>query len=44
MPIQLGVSFYLMFSFIGVSFLGGTGVIILTALFNIYVGKKMIQY
>ncbi|KAM3141562.1 hypothetical protein pb186bvf_006426 [Paramecium bursaria] len=44
MPIQLGVSFYMMFSFIGVSFLGGTGVIILTALFNIYVGKKMIQY
>lgn len=34
----------MMFAFIGVSFLGGVGVIILTAVFNIFVGKKMIEY
>jgi anaerobic C4-dicarboxylate transporter len=33
-----------MFKFIGVAFLGGLGVIILTAVFNIFVGKKMMKY
>jgi hypothetical protein len=44
MPLQIGISIYMMFEFIGVSFLGGLGVILLTAVFNIYVGKKIMQY
>jgi hypothetical protein len=34
----------MMFRFIGVAFLGGLGVIFLTAVFNVFVGKKMMQY
>lgn len=34
----------MMFKFIGVAFLGGLGVILLTAIFNIFVGKKMMEY
>jgi len=33
-----------MFEFIGISFLGGLAVIIMTAAFNIYIGKKMMAY
>ncbi|CAD8112763.1 unnamed protein product [Paramecium primaurelia] len=44
MPLQIGISIYMMFKFIGIAFLGGLGVIILTAIFNIYVGKIIMDY
>ncbi|CAD8155775.1 unnamed protein product [Paramecium pentaurelia] len=44
MPLQIAISIYMMFKFIGVAFLGGLGVILLTAIFNIFVGKKMMEY
>lgn len=34
----------MMFKFIGVAFLGGLGVILLTAIFNIVLGKKLMEY
>ena len=34
----------MMFEFIGVAFLGGLGVIFLTAIFNIFVGQKIMGY
>lgn len=34
----------MMFSFIGVSFLGGLGVVFLMILFNIYIGKILNKY
>ncbi|CAD8103784.1 unnamed protein product [Paramecium sonneborni] len=44
LPLQIGISIFMMFEFIGVAFLGGLGVIFLTAIFNIFVGKKIRQY
>jgi ABC-type multidrug transport system fused ATPase/permease subunit len=40
MPIQIVVALYLMFDFIGISFLAGLGVIFLTSIFNFLIGKQ----
>lgn len=39
-PIQLGVGIYLMYRFIGISFLGGIGVILMMGVFA-YFNQKM---
>ncbi|CAK67068.1 unnamed protein product (macronuclear) [Paramecium tetraurelia] len=43
-PIQLIVTIYLMFVYIGLSFLGGFGIMLLTAVWNTMIGKFLMKY
>ncbi|CAD8125126.1 unnamed protein product [Paramecium sonneborni] len=43
-PIQLIVTIYLMFVYIGLSFLGGFGIMLLTAIWNTLIGKFLMKY
>ncbi|CAD8105461.1 unnamed protein product [Paramecium primaurelia] len=43
-PIQLILTVYLMFVYIGLSFLGGFGIMILTAVWNTLIGKFLMKY
>ncbi|CAD8199386.1 unnamed protein product [Paramecium octaurelia] len=42
-PLQLGISLYLMYSMIGLSFLIGCTIILIMILFNIFTGKQIIN-
>ncbi|CAK61097.1 unnamed protein product (macronuclear) [Paramecium tetraurelia] len=42
-PLQLGISLYLMYSMIGLSFLIGCTIILIMILFNIFTGKQIIK-
>lgn len=40
MPIQILIALYMMFYYIGISFIAGLGVIFVTSLLNFFIGKK----
>jgi hypothetical protein len=42
-PIQIVIGIYLMYSYIGVSFLAGIGVMVLTITLTFFITKKSIQ-
>ncbi|CAD8193906.1 unnamed protein product [Paramecium pentaurelia] len=42
-PLQLGISLYLMYSMIGLSFLIGCTIILIMILFNIFTGKQIVK-
>ncbi|KAM3143254.1 hypothetical protein pb186bvf_004586 [Paramecium bursaria] len=44
LPIQLGIAVFMMFKFIGISFLGGLGIIFLTIFCNMIIGKTILKY